>query len=233
MILEAEILKQAAVKHGFTTRALGDVMVDLTSWEELTGLAEKNLVRLNQVHKTDVLIVEEPAGRLPPREKLLYDASATNRTDVVLSIRTADCVPILLYCKKPKAIAAVHAGWRGTLNGVVKQTLQVMQNTFDCKPEEVIAVIGPAICKDCYQVGEEVYKPFEQEFGGDIPQIRDQKPLVDLKGANRLWLTRAGVPDSNIEVMDYCTFCRDDLFFSYRRERANAGRQMAFISLPA
>ena len=123
--IHSRLLERAGVSHGFTTRQLGDALVDLSGWEKATGLKSQSLVRLKQVHGSDVLIVDGPVGELPPEEKRQFDASVTSRNDAILSIRTADCVPILLFA--PGFVASVHASLRGTFKGTLKNAVEAMK----------------------------------------------------------------------------------------------------------
>jgi len=227
-VLVSRILERAGVQHGFTTRRLGDALVDLSGWEQATGLQSRSLVRLKQVHGTDVLIVDRPAGDLPPEDQRQFDAAVTSRNDVILSVRTADCVPILLFA--PGAVAAVHAGWRGTVAGTLKNAVESMIEHKECPAESILAAIGPCIRSCCYRVGRDVWEPFSQRFRRDAVIDRDDGRYVDLVAANRAWLMRSGVHPENIDVLNACTHCNPEMFFSYRRE-GSTGRQLAFITL--
>jgi YfiH family protein len=227
-VLTSRLLERAGVRHGFTTRQLGDALVDLSGWEKATGLQSQSLVRLKQVHGSDVLIVDGPVGELPPEEKRQFDASVTLRNDVILSIRTADCVPILLFA--PGVVAAVHAGWRGTVNGTLKNAVEAMIELRECRADSILAAIGPCIRSCCYKVGRDVWEPFTQRFRRDAVIDRDGDRYVDLVAANRAWLLRSGVLLKNIEVLNACTHCNPETFFSHRRE-GSTGRQLAFITL--
>jgi YfiH family protein len=230
-ILTSRKLRIPGLKHGFTTRALGNVKENLGLWEKHTGLKERALVRLNQVHGKDVLLADRPAAHMVAAKDLHYDASITNRNDIILSVRTADCTPVLFYCPDPVAIAVVHAGWKGTLAGTVTCAVSELQEHFGCAPENLIAAIGPCIHPCCYRVGEDVYRPFLQRFGSEAVSVLGGEQYVHLAAANRTWLIECGLSAENIDLVDYCTSCRDDLFFSHRRDGSDTGRQMAFIVL--
>ena len=227
-VLTSRLLERAGVRHGFTTRRLGDALNDLSGWEKATGLQPESLVRLKQVHGTDVLIVDGPAGELPPEEERQFDAAVTTRNDVILSIRTADCVPVLLFA--PGAVAAVHAGWRGTASGTLKNAVEAMIELRECRADSILAALGPCIRSCCYQVGRDVWEPFSQRFRRDAVIERDDGRYADLIAANRAWLLRSGVRPENIDVLNACTHCNPEMFFSYRRE-GSTGRQLAFITL--
>jgi YfiH family protein len=178
---------------------------------------------------------------------------------VLLSVQTADCVPILLADTKWRAIAAVHAGWRGTLSRIVVKTLGRMRQEFGTRPQDVVAAIGPSIGGCCYEVGPEVAKDFASQFGaasewfderfapqaeGELQtwlpwltmmppghQPEPERARLDLREANRWQLVDAGVSPKRIAVSGLCTKCRADLFFSYRRDGAGTGRLMAVIGM--
>jgi YfiH family protein len=183
------------------------------------------------MHGNDVLLADRPAPHLAADKDLRYDASITNRAGIILSIRTADCAPILLYSPDPPAVAAVHAGWRGTLSGTITSAISELQEHFGCTPGKLVAAIGPCIHPCCYRVGEDVYKPFLNRFGSEAVAVLAGDKYVHLAAANRTWLVECGVPAENIDLLDYCTHCRADLFFSHRRDGENSGRQMAYIAL--
>ena len=250
-VLTSRLLAKAGLRHGFTTRVggvsvgpfasfnlstvVGDeadaVAQNRRLWSRTTGLAWDAVVGLNQVHGADVLRVDRPPEALPPEAERNFDASVTDRDDVVLAVRTADCVPILLAGTEPAAVAAVHAGWRGTLEGIAEQAVQAMGEHFGCRPDELLAAIGPCIGPQAFQVGPEVFGPFDQAFGRPVAIRRDGGLFVDLAAANRRWLERAGLEPARIDGLDLCTHVRSDLFYSHRRDRGRTGRQMAFVTL--
>jgi YfiH family protein len=149
------------------------------------------------------------------------DALLTSHAGLAVSIRTADCYPILLADQRRRIVAAVHAGWRGTAGRIVANTLAAMHREFGCNPEDVRAAIGPGIGVCCYEVGPEV----AQQFG------LGQASRIDLAAINRNQLIDAGVPADAIEIMGGCTRCDATLFHSFRRDRAAAGRMISFIRI--
>jgi YfiH family protein len=214
------------------------------------GARDLPLVTLKQFH-SDVIHVFDDA----PTDPCRGDASATNRSGLLLAIQTADCVPILLVDAKKRTIAAIHAGWRGTLARIVVKTIGRMQMHFGTKPTDVLAAVGPAIGGCCYEVGTEVATQFLSQFP-DAPDYFDefrtgdepnpiqwlnmmppghQPPpkgvLLDLRKANRSQLLAAGLRPQNIHVSDLCTACRPDLLFSYRKEGPTSGRLMSLIGI--
>jgi len=187
------------LEHGFGTR---------DSNFDPSGMAS-----LKQIHSSAVLVGENPGC---PGEG---DALISSTPGLALSVRTADCFPILLADSETRAVAAVHAGWRGTEARIVQATLARMKREFGTDPGNICAAIGPGIGKCCYQVGEDVARRFGRSAAGKL----------DLAVENRNQLIEAGVPASNIEQVGGCTFCNAANFFSWRRDRERAGRMISFI----
>ena len=210
------------------------------------------LVSLKQFH-SDVVCDFSSA----PNELCSADASISNTPNLLLGIQTADCVPILLLDSKKRAVAAIHAGWRGTLQRIVEKTIGRMKMEFKTDPGDLLAAIGPAIGGCCYEVGTEVAAAFHSQFAnapewfdelrtGDEPnplQWLNQFPpghqpppknvRLDLRKANRAQLLAAGLNSQNIFVSDLCTACRPDLLFSYRKQGSESGRMMSVIGIRA
>jgi len=148
------------------------------------------------------------------------DALITGQAGFALAIRTADCVPILIADPEHRAVAAVHAGWRGTVSGILTKTLAAMAKRFGTAPEKTLVAIGPAIGPCCFEVGPEV----AVQFGHPI-----ENRHVDLIEANRQQVLRAGVPVAQITVSGRCTHCDPTLFHSFRRDREQSGRMVTAI----
>jgi polyphenol oxidase len=222
------------------------------------GASKMQIVALRQIH-SDIVHRVDKKNSSATKEPQQGDALITNEPGVLLVVQTADCVPILLVDTKRRAIAAIHSGWRGTLRRVAEKTLGRMHMEFGTRPEDVIAALGPSISRCCYEVGSEVAKEFHAQFpaarewfdgpydalaSGEndpnwLPWLTMKPPghapppltvQLDLIAANRAILAGAGVSPANISSADYCTACRTDLFFSYRRERVT-GRLMAAIGI--
>lgn len=211
---------------------------------------EMTLVSLKQFH-SDVVCGFSSA----PNELCSGDASISNTPNLLLGIQTADCVPILLLDPKKRAVAAVHAGWRGTLQRIVEKTIGRMKMEFKTNPSDLLAAIGPAIGGCCYEVGTEVAAAFLSQFP-NAPEWFDElrtgdesNPLqwlnqfppghqpppknvrLDLRQANRAQLLSAGLRPQNIFVSNLCTACRPDLLFSYRKQGSESGRMMSVIGI--
>ena len=218
------------------------------------GAARASLVTLRQRHTDAIHRVDSP-----PHAPLRGDALLTREPGLLLAVQTADCVPILLADRRRHVVAAVHAGWRGTLARIAEKTLGRMRMEFDSRAEDVVAVLGPAIGGCCYEVGPEVAQAFAAQFAGarawfegpfdrlasgddpaPFPWLSMTPPgheapaprlRLDLRAANRSQLEGAGVPAAQILSSSLCTSCRTDLLFSHRRERGRTGRQMAVIGI--
>ncbi len=193
----------------------------------------------HQTHGSRVLLVDTSFLSLDRSTKIskLYgiDATVTQEKDVFLCATTADCVPILLYDRNKKAIAAIHAGWRGTVERIVEKTVVLMQKTFGSSPADLLAAIGPAISMAYYEVGDEVLEAFHANgfdlTGAFFRATPHSKMHIDLKEINRMELIRLGVLPRHIEKSSYCTFENEHLFFSARRQTVHSGRMLTGILL--
>ncbi len=172
------------------------------------------MASLKQIHSAGVLVADR-AGLIGEGDALI-----TAQPGIALSVRTADCYPILLVDSRRRAIAAVHAGWRGTAAEIVPGTIAEMRARFGTNPADVYAAIGPGIGGCCYEVGADVARQFNKSAG-----------RLDLADANRRQLTDSGVESSHIDMTALCTFCDADRFHSYRRDKEYAGRMVSFIRL--
>jgi len=257
--------------HGFSTRPGGvsdlggEKVLNLgaVEWDKRANVEENRkrflaaagasgleFVSLHQIHSDVVRIFDATPGK-----QCKGDALATNRKGLLLGVRTADCSPVLVVDPKKRVVAAIHAGWRGTLARIVAKTIGQMQMEFGSEPKDLLAAIGPTIGGCCYEVGTEVAADFSAKFSnaseffdelrtGDEPnplqwlnmmppghQPPPKKVLLDLKKANRLQLIEAGVRESNIFVSELCTSCDVGRLFSYRKEGAMSGRLLGVMGI--
>lgn len=261
MVLRAEGLTCAGFAHGFSTRVggcstiygqgRGELNVGFTSSDSVEQVREnrrrlvlavcgepRSLVTLRQVHGAEMLRVgvgDAGEGALLEGDGLMTDAPG-----VVLGIQTADCVPVLVADRRRRAVAAMHAGWRGTVAGMVQRGVRRMQQEFGSDAEDLVAAVGPAIGPCCYCVGEEVRAGFVAAFGDAetlfvwrlaAGETCEQRLYVDLQEANRRQLVASGLRAEAVDVLRWCTRCRNDLFFSYRAEKGFTGRMLALITL--
>ncbi len=194
------------------------------------GLDAATLFDVWQVHGKNVVIAEAPHP--PQSPHLRADAILTDKAGVSLFMRFADCVPIILYDPLRKVIGLVHAGWMGTVGGVVWAAVEAMQARFGTQPADLQAAIGPSIGPDHYAVGPDVVTQVRQAFGEDASALLatiEGGMHFDLWAANRLLLERAGV--RQVEVAGLCTACHLDDWFSHRAENGRTGRFGALIGL--
>lgn len=190
--------------HGFGTR-----MADLSG-------VSPPLATLKQVHSASCVFADGRAGQLGEGDALLE-----NTPGCVVAIKTADCVPILLVDERRRAVAAVHAGWRGTVAGIAGRAVEAMRERFGTEPADLHAALGPAIGPCCYEVGPDVAR----HFGGQ------DRMHVDLADANRRGLMAAGISSHRIYTSGLCTMCRPVEFYSYRRDKEAAGRMFSFAGI--
>jgi YfiH family protein len=267
----APLAKIPWLVHGFSTRPGGTSVLDgkkvlnlgFMEWDSREAVTENRrlfqsavaakdaaLLPLKQIHSDVVHLFLTPAAD-PPKG----DASLTNAPGPLLGVQTADCVPILLVDPKKHVVAAVHAGWRGTLARIAQKTIGRMQLEFGCKPADLLAALGPSIGPCCYEVGVELVTKFTAQFADahdyfDEPRTGDEPDPIqwlnmappghqpppksvhlDLRKANRSQLIASGLRPNNIYSTDLCTACRTDLFFSYRREGPLSGRLMSVVGI--
>lgn len=183
-----------------------------------------------QVHSADVICTDQPRPDHVPHLKA--DAILTDRPDVSLFMRFADCVPILLVDPVRQVAGLVHAGWQGTVKGVARATVQAMQDRYGCRIENILAGIGPSIGAHHYEVGSEVIEQVQRVFGAeavDLLPSPNGAVQFDLWAANRLILEQSGI--RNIEIAGCCTACDLDNWFSHRAEAGRTGRFGALIAL--
>lgn len=217
-------------RHCFTTRDLKLEHLpsdDSTGWSALAhalGVDVEALVRMRQVHCADVFEARRGYDANPEA-----DIAVTDDPAVAVSVRAADCVPILLADRRSGAVAAVHAGWMGTAAGAAIIAVRALTSRYGTSPEDVIAAVGPSIGPCCYEVGPELASHFSAHAGASAWFTRDAKPHLDLWQATRDQLTSAGIPRQHIYVCGLCTFDHPTLFHSYRRDGRNAGRLVAAI----
>jgi YfiH family protein len=188
------------------------------------------LWRLAQAHGPVVVEIDESTPAVPPARPPVGDALLTARRGEALCIQVADCVPILLADPASGLIGAVHAGWRGTVAGVLAATLSLFRERGG-RVADVRLALGPAIGACCFEVGEEVIEAFRRRRPeADACIVPGPRPRLDLAEANRRQALAAGVSDAHIDSAGLCTFCRSDLLESYRRSQASAGRMAGIVA---
>jgi YfiH family protein len=194
------------------------------------GIAGSDLICPSQVHADRVRAVtrkEKGRGAYSRATAMARtDALMTAQRGLPLAILTADCLPVFIMDPEKKAIAVVHAGWKGVARKIIAKTVRMMRKKFSCEPADLLAALGPSIRPCCYEVAKEFLAP----FAGHVLS-RDEKLYFDLAGAAEAQLKNEGVPENHIYDSRICTSCQNDEFFSYRREGAGAGRSMSVFEL--
>ncbi|MDD3236792.1 MAG: peptidoglycan editing factor PgeF [Candidatus Gastranaerophilales bacterium] len=225
------------VEHFFTTR---EFPLTSAAREDLKDICEDNrkflcekfnipssgLLTANQIHSANILHYDG--------EHSFYDncdAVISSKKNTAILLNFADCTPVILYDKVNNVAAVVHAGWRGTAQNIAAKTVDAICSYYGSKPEDIVAVIGPAISKCCFETSEDVFEKL-------VPSHDDKyfyydsslnKYFVDLKLLNEKQLLDKGL--KNIDICDYCTVCMSDIFFSYRKEKGITARHSAVIKL--
>jgi len=192
------------------------------------GIHDGRIVTMKQVHGDQIAEVSDPKMK----EAGECDGMITDHPGIFLGVLTADCVPILLLAPKQRKVAAVHAGWRGTLAGIAAKAVTTFTEKYAIPSSEIQAAVGPAIDRCCYEVGNEVVQPMVERWGAAAEACIDRghsKPHLDLRSLNRAILERAGLSAKNIHQLGPCTKCAEEDYFSYRRAGAETGRQISFI----
>lgn len=254
------LLKPEVCRHLFSTRIGGVSEGDLGSmnlsytrgdkpenvdenFRRIAGILECTLddfVLSHQTHTTNVRVVttgDKGKGITRERDYEDVDGLVTNVPGIVLSTFYADCVPLYFLDPVKRAIGLSHSGWRGTVNKMGKITVQKMMEEYGCNPKDMIAVIGPSICVDCYEVSMDVAQEFMNAFKNAvnldkivIPKNAD-KAMLDLWQANLAVITEAGIPVENISLPDICTACNKEILFSHRASNGKRGNLGAFLVL--
>ena len=258
------------VAHGFSTR-LGGVSTGmfsslnlgfgLSTYEddpenikenflritESIGVDIDSLVMSDQVHKTVIRLVDnndKGKGFTAPIDYKDIDGLITNTQGITLVTKYADCVPLFFVDTVNKAIGLSHSGWKGTVGRIGQITVEEMSKAFGSNPRDIIAVIGPSICKDCYEVGEEVAIEFKNVFSNATKsesKVDENLPILtenprgryqlNLWEANRRVLFEAGLKEDNIHISNVCTACNSDILFSHRKTNGKRGSLAAFLSI--
>lgn len=190
------------------------------------------LTTVHQVHGDMVKTVRTLDDAANTDER--FDALVSDLSGILVGVKTADCVPVLLGDRVSGAFAAVHAGWRGTVESIVAKGVAKMKENFDTNPENLICAIGPAATCGSYEIGQDVIDAFEKNFassGKYFTPTRSGHALIDLHLANKDQLIAAGVQEKNINTAPFCTMKRTDLFFSYRIEKKKYGKTGRLLSV--
>ena len=216
-----------------------DVLENYRRMAVALGVDRERMVLTWQTHTTNVRrVTEEDEGKGIVRDRVYRDVDGliTDIPGITLVTFFADCVPLYFLDPVHKAIGLSHSGWRGTVKRMGQVTVDAMKEAFGTRPEDIIACIGPSICGDCYEVGEEVADEFADAFHEkyhDVILLKKQngKYQLDLWKANEIVLKEAGIKGDNLAVTNICTYCNPQLLFSHRRTAERRGNLCAFLSL--
>lgn len=258
--LQFQALNQCEIiEHGFSTRmggvsegiytsmnlsyTRGDkeeaVTENFKRFAAAMGVDWENYVFSDQTHTTNIRVVTEAdrgKGFTRERDYTDIDGLVTNVKGLVLSTFYADCVPLYFVDPKKKAIGLSHSGWKGTAGEIGRKTIETMEGEYGCKPEDILVAIAPSICRECYEVSEDVAEEFMKIF----PQ-EEWKEIMDNKGNGKyqldLWeinkriLLRSGILKEHLYVTNLCTCCNSELLFSHRASQGKRGNLGAFLML--
>lgn len=215
----------------FTSRLNWDQENLIDDLERTLDLDNKVFLRGRQVHGTNIIDVK----RSDIEEDILAEADGYITIDrsVVLTTYHADCTPIYYYDPKNEVIGLSHGGWKGTLNNIPGQVISLMVKNYRTSPEDLQVVIGPAICRDCYEVKEDLVEIFTKKYKDyeNYIKYQDSKTYLDLAYINKKNIKAQGLEDRQIYLTNYCTACNLDKLYSYRKEKATKNRMIAGIYL--
>lgn len=206
---------------------------------EIFQTTPDHIVCSKQTHTTNIRRVtmqDMGKGVTRPFDYDEIDGLVTDEPGIVLCTSYADCVPLYFVDPENQAIGLAHSGWRGTVNRMGAVMVRTMQEIFGSKPQELLAAIGPSICQECYEIGEEVAENFRESFPGEWQYLlKDGKEAgkyqLDLWEANRRILLNAGVLPEHLAVTDVCTCCNKEVLFSHRASNGKRGNLAAFLEL--
>ncbi len=247
------------VNHGFSTRmggvsegiyasmnlsyTRGDkeeaVTENFVRFAKALEISPEDYVFSDQTHTTNIRVVTEKdrgKGFVKPRDYQDIDGLVTNVKGLVLSTFYADCVPLYFVDVKNKAIGLSHSGWKGTVGEIGRKTIEIMEKEYGSKPEDMLAAIAPSICKECYEVSEDVAVEFKkifpkEEYEKIMEDKGNGKYQLDLWECNKRILLKTGIREENLSVTNICTCCNSDLLFSHRASQGKRGNLGAFLML--
>lgn len=218
-----------------------NVLENYRIFAEAIGTVSGNFVVSEQQHTTNIKIAaaaDRGKGITKARDYTGVDGFVTDEKELALCLLFADCVPVYLYDPRRHVIGLVHSGWRGTAGQIPGKAVEIMKEHFGSDPKDIISVIAPSICKDCYEVSADLYNDFSENFSTtELSEIfepekgKEDKFFLDLWRANRLTLLKTGVLEENIHTTDICTCCNSTFLFSHRASQGKRGNLAAVIML--
>jgi len=244
IFLSSRLLSEKSVFHFFSTkigwnghtRFTGD-SEEICKQHRISLAVElklkpEQLVFPRQTHGTGVAVIHSAIDSADVPDT---DALITNVPNLCMCVQTADCVPILLFDPVQKVVAAIHAGWRGTVKKIVKKTITEMEQSFGCSPADLVATIGPSISTQKYEVGEDVISAVNSAFeNAELlfePSALSNKCCFNLWEANKTLMVDSGIPEMQIGIMGVCTYSENEVFYSARRDGADTGRMVSGIMI--
>lgn len=198
------------------------------------GLEPHLLLTVNQVHGSEILVIDQPNPEVSHFQRVDSDAIIINQRNILVGILVADCFPVILYDRKHHAAGVIHLGWRGTACGLLGRTVAAMQEIFGCQPGDLCAAVGAGIAAHSYEVDRPVRDAFRQgtdQWGRIAKEVSLGRWQLDLQASILLQLDGAGIDRKAVDVVTECTCCHKETFFSYRRDKGRTGRQMGFVLL--
>ncbi|MCI1304610.1 MAG: peptidoglycan editing factor PgeF [Lachnospiraceae bacterium] len=202
------------------------------------GISPDDFVLTDQTHTANVRVVTEAdrgRGVTKKRDYRDVDGLVTNVPGLVLAVFSADCVPVFFVDPKRRAVGLAHSGWKGTVQRIGAETIRLMSRQYGTDPADLICAVGPSICRDCYEVSEDVAEQFRDAFPGHEAELltggRAGHYQLDLWAANRIVLTEAGVLPEHIGMTDLCTCCNPKRLFSHRASGGRRGVMGSFLGL--
>ena len=253
------IEKIEGIRHAFSTRIGGVSKEHLSSMNlsfsrgddpanvrenyrrfcEAAGFEVENIVTSDQAHTTKVrYVTKADCGSGVTRDRDFHDIDGmiTDEPGVVLATFYADCVPLYFVDPVHRAIGLSHSGWRGTVHKIGKITVQAMADQYGSRPEDIVAIIGPSICQDCYEVSEDVILEFQKYYREDCQselyyRKENGKYKLNLWRANEIVMEEAGILPENIHTTQWCTCCNPELLYSHRASKGKRGNLAAFLGL--
>ena len=215
--------------HGFSGR-----LQENSTASSLHLVENLPLRTVRQVHGDEIIMVDQHSSA--GNERPEADGMLTVDTGLLLGIASADCVPVLIVAPQQGLVAALHAGWRGTLKGIGARAVELLMADWSIDPASLWVALGPAIGGCCYEVGVEIGEALVQRWGTSSPSAwrpLGEKGFLDLREINLTKFERAGVPRAQTQFVGPCTFCDFSRFASYRREGSSASRQLSMIGWQA
>ncbi len=216
-IIKSKLFESININHGFSKR--------LKDKEEL-GL-EIPVFLLNQKHTDDIVFL---SSYDMIEKEFVADSIITNLKNVAVAVKTADCVPLLIADRKKRFVGAVHAGWMGTVKNIAGKTFEKIQEIFSVNSDDIFIAIGPSICGNCYVVKDDVMSEFKKNIDFSFyKQIDDSHFKIDLKDINKRLLIQSGIKEENIDIINECTYCKNNEYQSFRYHKNTYFYQISFI----